>query len=88
MSVLTDMRARGLEDILFTATDNLNGLTDTIKNVLPQSKTQNCLVHQIRNACKYVVWKGKKVFTIDMKQIYNAPIKEATRAALNDFSDK
>lgn len=50
MSVLTDIRARGVEDILITATDNLNGFTDTIKNVFPQSKTQICVVHQIRNA--------------------------------------
>lgn len=60
MSVLTDMRARGVEDILITATDNLNGFTDTIRNVFPQSKTQICVVHQIRNACRYVVGRIKK----------------------------
>ena len=86
MSVLTDMRARGVEDILITATDNLNGFTDTIRNVFPQSKTQICVVHQIRNACRYVVWKDKKAFTQDMKQIYNAPTKEAAAAALKDFA--
>jgi len=59
MRVLTDIRARGTEDILITATDNLNGFTDTIKNVFPESKTQICVVHQIRNACRYVVWNGK-----------------------------
>jgi len=69
MNVLTDMRARGVEDILVTATDNLNGFTDTIRNVFPQSKTQICVVHQIRNACRYVVWKDKKAFTRDMKYI-------------------
>ncbi len=86
MNVLTDMRARGVEDILITATDNLNGFTDTIRNVFPQSKTQICVVHQIRNACRYVVWKDKKAFTSDMKQIYNAPTKEAAKAALEDFA--
>ena len=86
LSVLTDMRARGVEDILITATDNLNGFTDTIRNVFPQSKTQICVVHQIRNACRYVVWKDKKAFTNDMKQIYNAPTKEAAAAALKDFA--
>jgi transposase-like protein len=88
MSVLTDMRARGVEDILITATDNLNGFTDTIRNVFPQSKTQICVVHQIRNACRYVVWKDKKAFTRDMKQIYNAPTKEAAAAALKDFAHR
>lgn len=86
MSVLTDLRARGVEDILITATDNLNGFTDTIRSVFPDSKTQICIVHQIRNTSRYVVWKDKKAFTRDMKQIYNAPTKEAARAALDDFA--
>ena len=88
MSVLTDIRARGTEDILITATDNLNGFTDTIKNVFPESKTQICVVHQIRNACRYVVWKDKKAFTADMKHIYNAPNQEAAKMALEDFAQK
>ena len=86
MSVLTDMKARGTEDILITATDNLNGFTETIRNVFPESKTQICVVHQIRNACRYVVWKDKKAFTADMKGIYNAPNQQAARGALEDFA--
>ena len=86
MSVLTDMKARGVEDLLITATDNLNGFTDTIRTIYPESKTQICVVHQIRNACRYVVWKDKKAFTRDMKSIYNAPTKQAAEAALNDFA--
>jgi transposase-like protein len=86
MSVLTDMKARGTEDILITATDNLNGFTETIRNVFPESKTQICVVHQIRNACRYVVWKDKKAFTADMKGIYNAPNEQAARGALEDFA--
>jgi putative transposase len=88
MHVLTDLKARGVEDILITATDNLNGFTDTIKTVFPQSNTQICVVHQIRNASRYVVWKDKKAFTRDMKEIYNAPTREAARAALDDFAEK
>lgn len=88
ISVLTDIKARGVEDILITATDNLNGFTDTIKNVFPQSKTQICVVHQIRNACRFVVYKDKKAFTADMKHIYQAPNQEAAKAALEDFAKK
>ncbi|WP_025744145.1 IS256 family transposase [Aquimarina pacifica] len=88
MSVLTDMKARGVEDLLITATDNLNGFTDTIKNVFPEATTQICVVHQIRNASRYVVWKDKKAFTKDMKLIYDAPTKEAAKASLNDFAKK
>jgi len=88
MSVLTDIKARGVEDILITATDNLNGFTNTIRTIFPESVTQICVVHQIRNACRYVVWKDKKAFTADMKHIYNAPTKQAAQAALEDFSTK
>jgi len=87
MSVLTDIKTRGVEDLLITATDNLNGFTDTIRTVFPESKTQICVVHQIRNACRYVVWKDKKAFTKDMKNIYNAPTRQAAEAALNDFAN-
>lgn len=72
MGVLTDLKARGVQDILITCTDNLNGFTDTIRTVFPQSSTQICVVHQIRSSCKYVVYKDKKEFTADMKNIYNA----------------
>lgn len=88
MNVLTDLKARGVEDILITATDNLNGFTDTIRSVFPQSKTQICVIHQIRNAGKYVVWKDKKEFAKDQKAIYAAPTKQAAEAALKDFDDK
>jgi transposase-like protein len=88
MGVLSDIKARGVEDILITVTDNLSGFTKTIKSVFPQSDTQICVVHQIRNACKYVVWKDRRSFTKDMKPIYSAPNREAAQAALKDFENK
>jgi transposase-like protein len=88
MSVLTDLRTRGVEDILITVTDNLNGFTDTIKNVFPNSDTQICVIHQIRNSTKYVVWKDKKEFTHDLKAIYTASNREMAKAALDDFKVK
>jgi transposase-like protein len=88
MGVLTDMKARGVEDVLITATDNLNGFTETIRSVFPESKTQICVVHQIRNACKYVVYKDRKAFTADMRDIYGAPNRQAAEAALESFAQK
>ena len=88
MSVLTDLKARGVEDILITATDNLNGFTQTIRSIFPESKTQICVVHQISNACKYVAWKDRKKFSADMKYIYTAPTKQAAESALIDFAQK
>ena len=88
MSVLTDMKARGLQDILITATDNLNGFTQTIRSVFPDSATQICVVHQIRNSCRYVVWKDKKEFSRDMKDIYAAPTRQAALVALENLESK
>lgn len=88
MSVLTDLKTRGVDDILITVTDNLNGFTDTIKNVFPNSDTQICVIHQIRNSTKYVVWKDKREFTKDLRNIYTASNKEMARAALDDFKMK
>lgn len=88
MSVLTDLKARGVEDVLITVTDNLNGFTDTIKTVFPQSTTQICVVHQIRNSCKYVVWKDMKEFTADMKEVYTSVNREQAALALAHFEQK
>lgn len=88
MGVLTDLKARGVEDILITVTDNLNGFTETIKSVFPDPTTQICVVHQIRNSCRYVVWEEKKEFTSDLKNIYNAPTKEAAKMELDNFEQK
>ena len=88
MSVLTDLKARGVEDILITCTDNLNGFTDTIRSVFPEAATQICVVHQIRNSCRYVTYKDLKNFTVDLKTIYGAVNKEAAATALDAFEQK
>jgi transposase-like protein len=88
MSVLTDLKARGVEDILIACTDNLKGFTDAIKGVFPQTVTQLCIVHQIRNSCKYVVWKDRKVFCAGLKDVYAAPNKDAAEHALAGFASK
>lgn len=75
MFVLSDIKARGTQNILITTTDNLNGFTDVIKTMFPNSVTQICAVHQVRNTMRYVVWKDKKEFVYDMEQIYTVPIK-------------
>ncbi len=88
MSVLTDLKARGVEDMLITVTDNLNGFTETIRAVFPQATTQICVIHQIRNSCRYVVWKDMKEFTADMKEIYTAVNREQAESALAHFEQK
>jgi transposase-like protein len=85
MSVLTDLKARGVEDILIACTDNLKGFTDAIRGVFPKTITQLCIVHQIRNSCKYVVWKDRKAFCVDLKEVYGAPSRDAAEHALERF---
>jgi len=85
LSVLTDLKARGVEDILITATDNQKGFTEAIQSVFPLSTKQICIVHQIRNACRFVVWKDRKAFTADMKRIYTAPNRDAAKLALDQL---
>lgn len=86
--VMTDLKARGVEDILVTVTDNLNGFTGAITNVFPMANTQICVVHQIRNFAHYVVWKDKKEFAEDMKLIYNAPNRDVAKVELERFTQK
>lgn len=85
LSVLTDLKARGVEDILIACTDNLKGFTDAIKGAFPNTITQLCIVHQIRNSCKYVIWKDRKVFCADLKNIYGAVNRQQAETALEDF---
>jgi transposase-like protein len=88
LSVLTDVKARGVEDILIACTDNLKGFTDAIRSAFPHTDTQLCIVHQIRNSMKFVVWNDKKEFTGDLKNIYNAPTLEAAETAFEAFKQK
>lgn len=88
VSVLTDLRSRGVEDILITSTDNLKGFTEAINSVFTQSVTQICVVHQIRNALRFIVWKDKKEFVADLKAIYGAANKEVAAQALDELDKK
>lgn len=88
LSVLTDLKVRGVQDILIACTDNLTGFTRAIREVYPQTTTQLCIVHQIRNSCKYVAWKDRKDFLDDLKDVYKAVNREAAWQALEGFAGK
>lgn len=88
LTVLTDLKARGVEDILIACTDNLTGFTQAIKGVFPDAVTQLCIIHQIRNSCKFVVWKDRKEFCADLKCIYAATNVEIAEKALVDMDLK
>ena len=88
MNVLTDLKARGVEDILIACTENLAGIRQAINAVFPEAVTQLCVVHQIRNSSRYVVWKERKQFIADLKLVYGAINKEAAYDALQEFEKK
>lgn len=88
MTVLTELKARGVEDILIACTDNLKGFTQAISAVFPQAVTQICIVHQIRNSCKFVVHKDRSQFCKDLKMVYTAINKETALEELEKFKLK
>lgn len=88
LSVLTDLRQRGVQDILIACTDNLTGFTEAIKAAFPNTVTQLCIVHQIRNSTKFVVYKDRKEFCNDLKSVYDAPSQQAAVEALDELEQK
>lgn len=88
LGVLSDLRHRGVEDILIACTDNLTGFSEAIQASFPRTAIQKCIVHQIRSSLKYVSSKDLKAVTADLRPIYTAPNEEAALAALDRFAEK
>lgn len=88
LSVLADLQNRGVEDILIACIDNLSGFADAITSVFPATSVQLCIVHQIRNSCKYVGSKHQKDFLKDLKLVYKAVNREIAESKLDDLELK
>ena len=86
LSVLTELKNRGLQDILIACVDGLKGLPEAIAAEYPQTKIQLCIVHMVRNSLKYVSWKDYKAVTASLKEIYHSPTESAALAALERFA--
>jgi transposase-like protein len=85
MSILDDLRIRGVKDILFLCSDNLSGLDKAIEAIFPASIRQICIVHQIRNSLKYVSYKDRKKVMADIKCIYSADNEALALQAFEEF---
>ena len=72
LSVLNDLRNRGLQDVLVFCVDGLNGFKEAIGSVYPFAKIQRCIIHQLRASMKYIPYKDKKAFAKDLKAVYSA----------------
>jgi transposase-like protein len=88
LSVLTDIKNRGVKDILIITSDDLSGIEDAINAVYPESVYQGCVVHLIRNTFRYVSHKEVKAFSSDMKFIYKAPNEESALKCLDELKSK
>lgn len=86
VGALNSLRNRGVEDILIACTDNLTGFSQAIEAVFPKTDIQNCIIHQLRNSCKYVSYKDIKALMADLKKVYTAVDEEAALNALDAFA--
>ena len=85
-SVLTELKNRGVKDILFVCTDGLTGFPDAIDAVFPQAVNQTCVVHLIRQSVRYLSWKERKSCVAQLRRIYTAPDADAARAILDELT--
>ena len=88
LSVLTDLNARGLEDILIASVDGLKGFPEAIKTIFPKTEVQLCIVHQIRNSLKYIASADQKPFMKDLKLVYQATTKAVAEDELLKLDEK
>ncbi|MGO1853898.1 MAG: IS256 family transposase [Microbacteriaceae bacterium] len=88
MSVLTDIKNRGVKDTFFLVCDGLKGLPDVVANVWPLTTVQTCIIHLIRNTFKLASKKDWDALKRDVKPIYTAPNPNAARAALEELAEK
>jgi len=88
LKICTDLKNRGVKEILIACMDGLKGLPEAIKTVFPSVNIQTCIVHQIRNSIKYIASKDKKEFIKDLKCVYKAFTEELALAQLDNLKDK
>lgn len=88
LSVLNELKNRGVRDILILCADGLSGIKESINVAFPNTEYQRCIVHQVRNTLKYVADKDKKEFATDLKTIYHAPAEEQGHARMLEVTEK
>ena len=87
MGILSELKNRGVEDILIACMDGLTGFPDALRAIYPKTRVQLCIVHMVRNSTKFVSYKDLRKVCADLKKIYTAPTEEGGRAALEEFGE-
>jgi len=88
LQILTEIRTRGVQDILIACVDGLKGFPEAIQSVYPKTEVQLCIVHMVRNSLNYVNWKERKAVAADLKRIYHAATAEEAEQRLSDFEQQ
>jgi len=88
LSVITELKNRGVNDLFIACIDGLKGFPEAIESVFPEAAIQLCIVHMIRNSCRYVSWKDRKAICADLKTIYTADTVDQAELALDEFAEK
>lgn len=88
LSVLTNLKNRGMKDAFIICTDGLKGFPEAIEAVFPNALVQTCIVHLIRASLNFVSWKERKAMAADLKPIYRAATAEMAERALAEFRVK
>ena len=88
LGIITELKNRGVQDILIAAVDGLKGFPEAIESVFPGCEVQQCVIHQIRNTIRYIASKNQKEFMKDLKPVYQAPTEEAGLLALDKLEEK
>ncbi len=88
LSVMTELKNRGVQDILLACTDGLKGFAQAIEAVYPQTRVQLCIVHQVRHSLRYVSWKQRKAVAADLRRIYSASTLTEAEQALAAFAER
>ena len=87
MRVMSELRNRGVNDLLIAVVDGLKGFPDAISAVFPDTQIQTCIVHLLRNSMDYAGWKDRKPVATALKAVYRAVDAEAAAVALSEFED-
>src|SRR5580693_750802 len=87
LRVMTEIKNRGVNDILIAIVDGLKGFPEAINSVFPETQIQTCIVHLIRNSLDFCSWKDRKPVARELKSVYRAQDAQAAQAALQAFED-
>lgn len=88
LSVVTELKNRGVQDIFIACVDGLKGFPEAIETVYPHAIVQLCIVHMVRNSLNYVGWNKRKEVAADLRLVYSAATIDEAEQALADFEDK